>query len=68
MEVFNRTIWIVIFFLGAAVVVWLEWQSDDGSSMVGFMLTSLWSAVCGICYTVIHWFIVEREHGNSGQG
>lgn len=65
MAVFNRVIWMVIFLIGTGVFAWLEWQGDDGSPMAWFLLTSLWSALCGISYTVIHWFIAERTPRNS---
>lgn len=65
MAVFNRVIWMVIFLLGTGIFAWLEWRGGDGSTMAWFMLTSLWSAVCGISYTVIHWFIVERTPRDS---
>jgi hypothetical protein len=58
---FNRVSWMVIFLLGAGIFVWLEWQGGGGSTMVWFLLASLWSAVCGISYTVLDWFI-ERKH------
>ena len=55
----NRVAWGVIFFLGATIFLWMEWQDDSGSPMAWFLLTSLWSAVCGIGYSVVHW-LIER--------
>lgn len=60
MEDINRAAWGVLFLLGAAVFVWMEWQDNNWSPMVWFMLTSFWSAACGIGYTVVHWFISEK--------
>ena len=53
----NRVAWGVIFFLGVAIFAWMEWQDAAGSAMGWFILISLWSAVCGIGYSVVHWFI-----------
>ncbi|MDH5352931.1 MAG: hypothetical protein OEY09_00700 [Gammaproteobacteria bacterium] len=55
----NRVVWGIIFFLGAAIFFWMDWQDDHGAAMGWFMLTGLWSAVCGIGYTVVHW-LLER--------
>jgi len=67
MAVYIRVTWMTIFLLGVAIFAWLELRSDNGSTMVWFMLTGLWSAVCGIAYTVHHWFVVERTAHNSSQ-
>ena len=53
----NRVAWGVVFFLGTAIFLWIEWQNDSLSAMGWFLLTSLWSAVCGIGYTVVHWLL-----------
>ena len=57
MEDINRVAWGTLFILGVAVFIWMEWQGDALSAMGWFLLTSLWSAVCGIGYSVVHWFI-----------
>jgi hypothetical protein len=59
MEDINRIAWGVVFFLGAMTFVWMEWQDDNWSPMGWFLLTSLWSAVCGIGYTVVHWLMTR---------
>jgi len=59
----NRLVWMVLFLLGTALFAWWEWHDNSGSQMAWFMLTSLWSAVCGIGYTVIHWFVSDRTPG-----
>ena len=46
--------------LGTAAFAWLEWRGSELSAMAWFLVTSLWSAICGIGYTVMHWFKVER--------
>ena len=61
MAEFNRIFWMVVFLLGVAVFGWMEWQDSSGSQVAWFMLTSLWSAVCAIAYTVIHWLLVDRK-------
>ena len=53
----NRVVWGALFFLGVAIFLWMEWQGEGLSPMGWFLLTSLWSAVCGIGYSVVHWFI-----------
>lgn len=60
MAVVIRAAWMASFLLGAAAFAWLEWRSGEPSSMVWFLLTGLWSAVCGVGYTLMHWMMVER--------
>jgi len=50
-----------MFFIGVILFGWLEWQYQTGSGMVWFMLTSLWSAICAIGYTVLNWFLVDNK-------
>lgn len=57
----NRIFWIVVFLLGVLVFGWLEWQNSSSSQIAWFLLTSLWSAVCAIAYTVLHWFLVDNK-------
>ena len=57
----NRIIWIVLFLSGTAVFAWQEWYDSSGSSMVWFIFTSLWSAICAIGYTILDWFLVNRK-------
>lgn len=60
MAVVIRVAWMAIFMLGAAAFAWLEWRGSESSAMAWFLLTGLWSAICGIGYTLMHWFKVER--------
>ena len=62
-----RVAWMAIFLLGTSFFAWLELSNVSGSAMVWFLLTGLWSAVCGIGYTVHHWFSVERVMRNSAR-
>lgn len=55
-----RVAWMVIFVLGTAAFAWLDWRGSVLSAMAWFLLTGLWSAICGIGYTLMHWFKVER--------
>ncbi len=55
-----RVAWMVIFMLGTAAFAWLDWRGSVPSAMAWFLLTGLWSAICGIGYTLMHWFKVER--------
>jgi len=53
-----KTVWGVIFFLGAVIFAWLEWHSPHGAnSWLWFMETSLWSGACGIGYTINDWYL-----------
>lgn len=58
----NRIFWMIAFLLGVIVFGWLEWQDSNSSQIAWFMLTSLWSAVCAIGYTVIDWFLVDKKN------
>jgi len=53
----NRITWIIFFILGTAYFSWHEWYEDNNSFMGWFILTSLWSAACGIGYTITDWFL-----------
>lgn len=57
----NRLVWMVIFTLGAATFAWIEWDNAEASAMGWFIETSLWSAVCGIGFTVCEWAITRRS-------
>ena len=53
----SKTNWGLIFFGGAILFGWLEWRNPDmASSWLWFMETSLWSAFCGIGYSIGEWF------------
>ena len=53
----NRYLWMLIFFAGIAISILLEWLATTTSPMVWFLLTGVWSAVCGIGFTVTNTFI-----------
>ena len=48
----NRYLWMLIFFAGIALSILMEWLATTTSPMVWFLLTGVWSAVCGIGFTV----------------
>jgi len=55
-----RAAWMFVFLLGTALLIWREWSRDDGSAMAGYLFSGLWSATCGIGYTVSRWCAAER--------
>ena len=57
----NRYLWMGIFFLGMFVSVWLEWLAKTASPMAWFLLTGVWSAVCGIGFTVTNTFVTTKS-------
>jgi len=61
----NRLVWIIIFTTGAAtlgVMEWLEPQPDHRLPLMGwFLAAGIWSAVCGIGYSVCDWFLTDRS-------
>jgi hypothetical protein len=61
-----RVAWMVIFLAGAGALAWLEWRADEPSDMAWFLYTGLWSAVCGIGYTLMHWYKVDRAPPRVG--
>lgn len=66
--VVNRLLWMAVFLAVTAYFAWLEWgDTSNSSKMVWFMLTGLWSMVCGIGYTVMHWIIASRRVRTSNQ-
>lgn len=58
---YNRALWIIIFLIGTFVFFWTESTSDEINPMAAFLLTSLWSAACAICYTIIDWLITRSD-------
>jgi hypothetical protein len=69
LRVLNRVVWIVLFLAVSGTLAWLEWGSEAGSAMGWFLATSLWSALCGIGFTVSEWWIGSRDSkaGNQEQ-
>ncbi|MDH5394200.1 MAG: hypothetical protein OEY11_13520 [Gammaproteobacteria bacterium] len=56
----NRLAWIVIFFIGTVFFSFSKLDDATDSFMGWFLLTSFWSAVCGIGYTVMDWMIEKK--------
>lgn len=63
LRVLNRMVWIGLFLAVSTVFAWAEWRSESGSAMGWFLATSLWSALCGIGYTVFDWWVGGRAGG-----
>ena len=62
----NRVLWMAVFILGAGVFAWIEWRGGEGSAMGWFIETSVWSAVCGIGFTVCEWLGGARGSSRGG--
>lgn len=56
----NRSLWIGLFLGVSTILVWLEWRSETGSAMGWFLVLSLWSALCGIGFTIVEWWLGSR--------
>lgn len=56
----NRISWIGIFLIVSTVLVWTQIQGDQDSGMGWFLALSLWSAVCGIGFSVCDWLLRGR--------
>lgn len=57
----NRIIWGGIFLTGAAWFAWQDWANGSTSPMAWFLITGLWSALCGIAYSLVHWLLEKKE-------
>ncbi len=57
----NRIIWIIIFLSGVAYMAMLEWESDQQVAVGWFLFTGLWSAFCGIGFTIFDWLMGFRN-------
>ncbi len=53
----NRIIWIIIFLTGSLYMAILEWGDEQHHALGWFLFTSLWSALCGIGFTIFDWLI-----------
>lgn len=61
LRVFSRVVWSGLFLSVSAAFAWLEWRSGASSAMGWFLVTSLWSALCGIGFTVSEWWIGNQD-------
>jgi len=57
----NWFIWSMIFFIGALLIALAEWQSESAGVIGWFIYTSLWSAWCGIGFTIVEWILWKDE-------
>jgi len=62
----NRLFWMVLFLVGTSIFALIELRSSSGSQMLFFILTSLWSALCAIAYTILHWFLARQTNNVDG--
>ena len=63
----NRIAWMLLFLSVSAALAWGEWRSNGGSGVGWFLAVSLWSAVCGIGYSVGDWLLRGRGY-DAGKG
>ena len=61
----NRLVWTIIFFSAACVLAVMEWQERELPLMGWFLAAGLWSAICGIGYTVCDWLVQGSSTSNS---
>jgi hypothetical protein len=62
----NRLVWMGIFIAVAAAIAWMEIQSDRLPMIGWFLAAGIWSAVCGIGYSVCDWIVREYVAAASG--
>ncbi len=61
----NRVVWMIIFMVVAVALAAMEWK-DQGFSLMGwFLATGIWSAICGISYSICDWLILARSGENT---
>jgi len=58
---YNRLIWIIVFFVGTVLFAVVDKDGMAGSLMGWFIMTSFWSAFCGIFYSLTDWFIGRNK-------
>ena len=63
----NRYLWMAIFFLGIIISILLEWSAKTASPMAWFLVTGVWSAVCGIGFTLSDAFVKTSSSINARQ-
>lgn len=53
MLLINRIVWIGVFIAGSLLLIIFDWMDQQQGNVIGwFLLTSVWSAVCGIGFSV----------------
>ena len=57
----NRLVWMALFVCVSAVFIWMEWRSEDLSVAAWFLAAGMWSAVCGVGYSVCDWFFQDKQ-------
>ena len=68
----NRLVWMAIFLLVAAYFAWMKLGGEPLTMVGWFIAAGVWSAICGIGYSICDWLIpdqraVDEERG-KGEG
>ncbi|MDH5191628.1 MAG: hypothetical protein OEW89_10325 [Gammaproteobacteria bacterium] len=53
----HRIIWMIVFFAGAILLLVTEWNDQSANAVGWFLATGIWSAICGIGFSVGEWFM-----------
>jgi hypothetical protein len=61
----NRLVWMIIFFLVACALAIMEWQERELPLMGWFLAAGVWSAICGIGYSVCDWLLQAGSKSSS---
>ena len=56
----NRIIWGGIFISGSLLWTYLEYSHNGHIGLGWFLITSIWSAVCAIAYSLTEWLIHQK--------
>ncbi len=59
---FLRGVWIGLFLFGILGVIGVAWAEKQPSPMFWFLLGGVWSAVCGIGFTITKWWTDGSVH------
>lgn len=55
----NRLVWMGIFLAVAGLIAWREYDAEWMPMMGWFLAAGVWSAACGIGYSVSDWIVRE---------
>ena len=56
----NRAFWSLLFILGSVTFAFWEYESASNIGIGWFLITSFWSALCAIAYSIIEWIIHQK--------
>ncbi|MES0326593.1 MAG: hypothetical protein ABUK13_00235 [Gammaproteobacteria bacterium] len=57
----NRAVWSLLFLVGSALLAFWEYENSSNVGIGWFLITSIWSAVCAIAYSIIEWIIHQKS-------